>query len=78
MNFLSLLLAVTVIVSVTAETTVVDLAQDIVRNCLLNFHISGCVKPRALTWANKVSDDNVIRITNDLYLLKKFDPEIQV
>lgn len=78
MNNLFALFVIVTFVSVNADPTAVQVAKDIVSNCLLNFQLSGCVKPRALSWANKVSEENVIRITEDLYLIKKFDPEVQV
>lgn len=78
MNHISLLLLIVTIFSTSAQPTAVEVATEIVSNCLLKFQISGCVKPRAVSWANQVADDNVIRITEDLYLLKKFDPAIQV
>lgn len=78
MNNIFVLFVIVTVVSANPDPTAVEVVQDIVSNCLLNFQISGCVKPRALSWANKASEDNVIRITEDLYLIKKLDSEVQV
>lgn len=78
MNYIFLLLVTVTVVSASTDPTAVEAVQDIVSNCLLKFQISGCVKPRALSWVNKVAENNVVRITDDLYLIKKFDAESQV
>lgn len=78
MNNILLLFVVVTVVAGNSDPTATEVAKDIISNCLLNFQLSGCIKPKALSWANKVSEDNVIKITEDLYLTKKFDPEVQV
>lgn len=45
------------------QQSATDLAFDIYRDCLRDFSTS-CVKPKALQWINSVADQNEIKVTN--------------
>ena len=59
---------------VNAEHSAVDVLQDMYNVCLKEFSI-GCVKPKALSWLSGVVNDPVIKITEDLMVVKKQNPE---
>lgn len=54
----------------------VEMLQGIYSDCLSQLSVS-CVKPRALRWFEEVVDGRVIRITEDLLVVKKDLPENQ-
>ncbi|XP_050305027.1 uncharacterized protein LOC126742418 [Anthonomus grandis grandis] len=56
------------------DPSAVDLVQDIYHTCLRDFSVS-CAKPKALKWISEVVDKEQIRITEDLVLIKKDNPE---
>lgn len=72
-RFALLGIALSVLNLALAQQSAIDLAQDIYRTCLKEFSI-GCVKPKALTWMTNVVSDPVIRITDDLVIVKKDNP----
>lgn len=57
-----------------AGPSAVDLLGDIYNGCLKDFSVS-CVRPKALQWVNAVSEGPVIKITDDLVIVKKANPE---
>lgn len=54
---------------VSANPSAQDVLVDMYHGCLKDFSTS-CVKPRALEWISLVSQDDVIRITEDLEIVK--------
>lgn len=54
---------------VFCNPSAVDLAQDIYSSCLQHFSVS-CVRPKALWWINNVADKDVIKVTEDLVIVK--------
>lgn len=55
---------------VSASPSAVDVVHDVYKTCLQDFSVS-CVKPKALSWLSHVSNDPIIRITEDLMIVKK-------
>lgn len=60
-----------------AIPSAVDILKDMYRSCLQELSVS-CVKPKALAWMSAVSNDPVVRITEDLHIVKKNNPEVEV
>lgn len=58
---------------VSASPSAVDLLGDIYNGCIKQFSI-GCVKPKAMSWMSKVLEEPVIKVTDDLVLVKKSNP----
>lgn len=71
------LVIVAVLGIATADPSALDVFQDIYRGCLSQFSVS-CVRPKALSWMSMVADRNVIKVTDDLMIVKKDDPEKHV
>ena len=65
--------------AITAERAVSDLIMDIYRDCLRDFSTQ-CVQPKAAEWAREVSNDDLIRITDDLVVEKVsgFDQQVSI
>lgn len=72
-----LLVAVTVLGVAAADPSALDVLQDMYSACLSQFSVS-CVRPKALAWMSMVADRNVIKVTDDLMIVKKEDPEMNV
>lgn len=72
-----ILVSVALIGMVSAHPSAVDVLQDMYSACLKDFSVS-CIKPKALFWMNAVSGDPIVRITEDLVLVKKADKEAEV
>lgn len=75
-SFKLLITVVTIGVAV-ADPSALDVLQDMYRGCLQQFSVS-CVRPKALAWMTMVADRNVIKVTDDLMIVKKEDPEKNV
>ncbi|XP_018575224.1 uncharacterized protein LOC108914017 [Anoplophora glabripennis] len=58
-----------IISSAYAEFSAVDVVQDIYHSCISSFSVH-CVKPKALQWLGSVSDNEKIKITEDLLIVK--------
>lgn len=71
---LKLLIAAAVLGVACANPSALNLVGEMYRGCLQQFSVS-CVKPKALAWFNEVIDKPAIRVTDDLVLVKKHDPE---
>ncbi|XP_023024687.2 uncharacterized protein [Leptinotarsa decemlineata] len=71
MNFLLALTAL--VATVAANPSAVDVLQDVYYTCLQDFSVS-CVKPKALHWISEVANNQEIRITDDLTIVKKDNP----
>ncbi|KAF2886387.1 hypothetical protein ILUMI_19786, partial [Ignelater luminosus] len=56
------------------QPSAVEVLQDMYHTCLKEFSL-GCIKPKALSWISNVVDQPVIRITDDLEVVKTEDPE---
>ncbi|XP_060529162.1 uncharacterized protein LOC132703740 [Cylas formicarius] len=70
-------LAIATVISVTsASPSAVDVVQDIYRGCLDDLSVN-CVKPKALQWISDVANENEIKITEDLFVVKKDNPEVE-
>lgn len=52
------------------ERAAIDVLGDIYRTCLSAQSVSGCAKPKALAWLSSVADEDVIRITGDLTVVR--------
>lgn len=52
-----------------ASPSAQDVLVDMYKGCLKDFSV-GCVKPKAMQWITEVSGDEVIRITEDLEVVK--------
>ncbi|KAI4461713.1 hypothetical protein MML48_5g00010395 [Holotrichia oblita] len=65
---------ITLFCIVSAQHTAIDVIQDMYYTCLKGFSVS-CVKPKALSWITNIANDPVIRITDDLAIVKKDNPE---
>ncbi|KAF5305229.1 hypothetical protein FQR65_LT07768 [Abscondita terminalis] len=75
MGALHLLGVITIILGVTyAHPSAVELFQDVYQTCLKEFSLS-CVKPKSLSWLNKVIKEPVIKISDDLEIVRTDDPE---
>lgn len=73
-----LILVALVAVAAAHDPSAVDVLQDIYSTCLKDLSIK-CAKPKALHWISEVVDNEEIRITQDLVLLKKDNPaEVEV
>lgn len=59
-------------VAAAAQKSATDLVADMYSTCLKDYSF-GCVKPKAISWFNQVSNDEVIQITEDLSIVK--DPQ---
>ncbi|XP_044755182.1 uncharacterized protein LOC123314128 [Coccinella septempunctata] len=57
-----------------ADQSAVEVVQDIFYGCVQDLSVS-CVKPKSLRWIDEVSDKPVIKITEDLVIVKKDAPE---
>lgn len=69
-----LLIAAAVLGVACASPSALDLAGEVYRGCLQHFSVS-CVKPKALAWFSEVVDKPAIKITEELVIVKKHDPE---
>lgn len=58
-----------IISSAYAEFSAVNVVQDIYHSCVSSFSVS-CVKPKALQWLSSVSNNDKIKITEDLFIVK--------
>lgn len=73
-----LLITVAAVLGVSvADPSALDVLQDMYRGCISQFSVS-CVRPKALAWISMVADRNVIKVTDDLMIVKKDDPEKEV
>lgn len=63
-----------VLASAHAEKSAMGLLQDMYHSCIQDLSVS-CVKPKALSWISEVADRPVIKITEDLVVVKKNVPE---
>lgn len=55
--------------SVNSEKSAISVAQDMYTDCLERLSFS-CVKPKALSWLSNVYDSDVIKITDNLLIVK--------
>lgn len=55
--------------SASSEKSAISVAYDMYANCLNRLSFS-CVKPKALSWLSNVYDSDVIKITDDLLIVK--------
>lgn len=55
------------------DQSAVKVLQDIYYGCVRDFSIS-CAKPKALQWISDVSNNERIKITEDLAIVKKDNP----
>lgn len=60
-----------------ADQSAVEVVQDIFYGCVQDLSVS-CVKPKSLRWIDEVSNKPVIKITEDLVIVKKDVPEPEV
>lgn len=58
----------------SSECSAVGLIHDIYNECLRKFSVN-CVKPKALQWITDVSAKDEIKITEDLVIVRKDNPE---
>ncbi|KAJ8926662.1 hypothetical protein NQ314_020941, partial [Rhamnusium bicolor] len=73
-----ILTACTILGVAYANLSAVNVLQDMYHSCLQNFSVS-CVKLKALRWFSEISDNNEIKITEDLFIVKNANPtEIKV
>lgn len=72
-----LLITVVVLGVAAADPTALDVLHDMYRGCLQQFSVS-CVRPKALAWMSMVADRDVIKVTDDLMIVKKKDAEKNV
>lgn len=72
-----LLISLVILGVAAADPSALDVLQDMYRGCLQQFSVS-CVRPKALAWMSMVADRNVIKVTDDLMIVKKEDPEKNV
>lgn len=56
------------------QPSAVEVLQDMYGTCLKEFSL-GCIKPKALSWISNVVDQPVIKITDDLEIVKTDEPE---
>ncbi|KAL3267847.1 hypothetical protein HHI36_006988 [Cryptolaemus montrouzieri] len=59
-----------------ADQSAVELFQDVYYSCLQDLSIS-CVQPKSMRWMRDVSEKSVIKITDDLVIIKKNDGETE-
>lgn len=55
--------------SINADTSAVDLIEDIYKSCLSQYSTS-CVKPKALSWISNVVDQDHIKISDNLIIVR--------
>ncbi|KAJ8910698.1 hypothetical protein NQ315_002025 [Exocentrus adspersus] len=76
----SFILAALLVSSAYANPSVINVAEDMYRSCIRDFSFS-CVKPKALQWISDVSNNDEIKITEDLMIVKKrigdYDNEVE-
>lgn len=61
-----------------AETqSAIELLQDIYYSCLKDFSVN-CVQPKSLQWMNNAAESRTIKITDDLMIVKKANPDVEV
>ncbi|KAL1498046.1 hypothetical protein ABEB36_008906 [Hypothenemus hampei] len=66
---LKCLLVFSLVNVILTDPSAVDVVRDIYMSCVQNFSFS-CVQPKALSWMNYVADKSIIRVTNDLVVIK--------
>ena len=59
---------------INADTSASGLIGDIYRSCLSKYSTS-CVKPKALSWISNVVNQDQIRISDDLVIVKTSEDE---
>lgn len=64
-----LIVLLTIAASASAHYSASSLVQNIYNECLSQYSVE-CVKPRALQWISLVSNDDEIKITEDLAVVK--------
>lgn len=70
-----LLVLLTVVAYTSAQTySASQLVHNIYNECLSQYSIA-CVKPRSLEWISRVSNDDEIKITEDLTIVRTAVPE---
>lgn len=70
---LVLVTSVNFVVNADVDQSAVDIIQDIYYGCLRDFSLT-CAKPKALQWLSDVYNNEKIRITDDLLIVKKDNP----
>lgn len=58
----------------SASPSAVEVLQDVYYTCVQDFSLE-CVKPKALHWLSEVAEDEEIRVTDNLMIVKKDNPE---
>ncbi|CAG9817456.1 unnamed protein product [Phaedon cochleariae] len=67
------LTAAAILATASASPSAVDVLHDIYSGCLKDFEVS-CAKPKALHWLSEVSDQQQIKLTEELMIVKKDVP----
>lgn len=73
MKFFFVIFVIVAAASAHRDESAVETLQDIYYSCLKDLSIS-CVKPKALQWISDVSNNEQIKITEDLLIVKKDNP----
>lgn len=68
--FKFVIVSLALIATVSASPSAIDVVHDMYKTCLQDFSVS-CVKPKALSWLSHVTSDPIIKITEDLMIVKK-------
>lgn len=71
---LTCVVALTLASGTIADRSASDLAGDMYNSCLSQLSVS-CVRPKALAWISEVSQQNKIRITDDLSIIRTAEDE---
>ncbi|XP_025836417.1 uncharacterized protein LOC108734494, partial [Agrilus planipennis] len=61
---------------VYASPSALEVVQDMFNTCIKDFSV-GCVKPKAMSWVSNVINQPVIKITEDLLVVKKSNPSLE-
>lgn len=70
MNCKFVIVSLAFVAVISASPSAVNVVHDMYKSCLQDFSVS-CVKPKALSWISHVSNDQIIKITEDLMIVKK-------
>lgn len=66
---LSFVVALALSCGASADRSASDVASEMYNSCLSQLSVS-CVRPKALAWVSEVSQQDKIRITNDLSIIR--------
>lgn len=61
-------------IATAQNPSAVDLVNDIYTGCVKDWSLS-CARPKALQWFSEVSQNDEIKITHDLVIVKKDNPK---